>query len=55
MDEDDFNKLMEAEDRAVAIAGYLALKHANGLSFYKTLELHHEILLRIGGRSPIGA
>ncbi len=30
------------------IAGYLALKHANGMSFFDVLDLHTQILTRIG-------
>src|SRR5690606_4975414 len=44
MAEDDLPELKTPEE----IAGYLALKHANGMKFKDLLELHTLILTRIG-------
>jgi hypothetical protein len=46
MDEDDFDfpKLKTPEE----VAGYLALKHANGMKFIDVLELHGRMLTEIG-------
>jgi hypothetical protein len=44
MDEDDIPELKTPE----AIAGFLALKHANGMSFKQVLDIHTLILTRIG-------
>lgn len=40
MEEDDFPELKTEEE----IAGYLALRHANGVSFKDILALHRFIL-----------
>lgn len=44
MEENDLPELNTPEE----IAGYLALKHANGMSFKQLLDLHTLILTRIG-------
>lgn len=44
MEENDLPELKTAED----VAGYLALKHANGMKFKDVLDLHTRILCRIG-------
>jgi hypothetical protein len=44
MDENDLPELKTAEE----VAGYLALKHANGMPFKQVLDLHTLILTRIG-------
>ena len=43
-DDLDVPELMSAED----VASYLALKHANGMSFKQVLDIHTLILLRVG-------
>ena len=44
MEPDDIPELRTAEE----VAGYLALKHANGMPFKDVLDLHTVILTRIG-------